>query len=398
MAKHLLMFERQSVCYNTINIFSEQIASRLMQRGYEIDWIRLLDQQHYDWSLLKERLEQGVNYDGALIFNASQEQNTSAGGENVFDAFGIPFWDYILDGPMERYHDLQLECKNFHSICLDRDHVNYIEQYHSEIQSAHFLPLGGFQAKPEYIRPFEEREYGLVFTASYDDRTAQEQYLFEQDSRVSSIAGDAIDYMLDNRNANDEEVLRVIARDRGYDIQDTNTRSTLELILSAVNRYYRSFIREELVRYLAASGATCDIFGNGWQNLDVGDWGMVRIHPAISYQDTASLYGNSKLVLNVLPRFYNGTHDRVATTLLNGAICLTDQSGFLNGMNAEVQCLEFFDRSRPDLLGETAMNLLKREDVLADKLKSGRRYAEQCMTWDFVTDKLQRLIEDTKGL
>jgi hypothetical protein len=55
----------------------------------------------------------------------------------------------------------------------------------------------------------------------------------------------------------------------------------------------------------------------------------VHIKNQVPYRESLSMFAKSKFVLNVMPWFKAGIHDRVFNAMINGAVCITDGSKML---------------------------------------------------------------------
>ena len=62
----------------------------------------------------------------------------------------------------------------------------------------------------------------------------------------------------------------------------------------------------------------------------MGEFSNVTVLPQMSYRDSLSAIAESAFVLNVMPWFKSGIHDRVLNAMYNGAVSITDSSSMMD--------------------------------------------------------------------
>ena len=159
----------------------------------------------------------------------------------------------------------------------------------------------------------------------------------------------------------------------------------MEAMLNSVNIYARAYVREEAVRFIMASGFPFDIFGTGWDSVAEESAGNVTVHKPVSYGDIPELYLQSKLVLNVMPWFKNGSHDRIPMAMLAGAVAMTDHSRLLDEWflkdKENGKRLVFYDIEHPEMLPEMITDVLSDDKKLSGIAGRGYEYAVKNLTW-----------------
>ncbi len=386
MISRVLMFKRNAVCYDTLNIFTDRVAGLLKTKGIEVDFIDLTA------SDVEERITEYTKnkYDAILAFNSLGQHGFKINGQYLSDYMDAPFYDYIVDHPMRHTIHLMQDLKEFYVLCLDRDHVDYIKKHFPNIKDAYMLPLGGWANEGTPIKPIADRQYDVVLTGSYYKLADIEAKIVDNEQNIIDLCVATINYMLENRYATNEEAMAAVIKEAGLSLKPTEFAYYLSQIEKS-NYYINAYVREELVRYLIDAGVSLHLFGNGWDMLDVDDWKNTVVHKGVSYEETADIYADSKIVLNTMPWFKNGIHDRVPTAMLNGAVSLTDATGYLvdtvkcNGEDAE---LITYDIARPEEVAGIIDSILADPDYMQGVADRGRERALKDMTWEARVDEL----------
>lgn len=90
--------------------------------------------------------------------------------------------------------------------------------------------------------------------------------------------------------------------------------------------------------------------------------------PPMSFDETFQYMRQSKLVLNVMPWFKAGTHDRIFNALLSGACPVSDKSRWLEEKFKDKEDIAFYDldelEALPILIKELLQNDTMREEII----------------------------------
>lgn len=395
MLQQILMFERQSVCYDTMNIFTKKLASCLEQRGISVDYLDL-DSPHLQQEVLKLTK---VHYDAAVAFNSLGQEAFRANGQYLFDYLDIPFFNYIVDHPLRHHHTLSTPLKNYHVLCLDEDHITYINKYYPHIKSVHVLPLGGMPAAHvnKHTREgFHSRKYDLILTGSYYSLHKLEEQIMQMPELERELSVRLIEQMLQNRSLTNEEALENVFRDLQIENVELSVFADLMAGTNLAGHYVNAYVREEIVRQLISSEIELHIFGNGWEAFSTKDLGRTTIHSGITYMQSADLAQNSKMVLNTMPWFKSGLHDRIPTAMLNGAVSLTDDSRYIKKYFQNNKDLLVYQLDNLQRLPEIVCSYLEDEERLYDIARAGERKAAELCTWQRRAGELIKIMESEK--
>ena len=385
----ILVFCGNDTCYNTLNIFADSVASCLSNKGYDV----VLTDAYSDAEILFENVKKAAiaGTDAAIAFNADGRILACCELLNKYD---IPLYDWIVDHPCDHIKVLNAPVSDFNVIVLDRDHVGFIERHIDNVKSTQMIPLGGFQGNDGinfYEESFYSRKYGLIFTGSYVPYTQFEESILSLPDRMRKMTVLMIEYMLTNRNSNNEEALNYALREViGTDQVPENVYQECAYYTSNSNIYVRHFVREEIMRYLADSDVKMDVFGPGWERLGFDRKKNIVLHDRIDYIESAEVCANSKLSLNIMPWFKNGLHDRIPTAMMNGSAVVTDTSRYIDEVfteEGEEKDIFLFDRTKPESVPSFVEKCLSDEKRLYHVAMRGRKKAIESMTWEARVDE-----------
>jgi hypothetical protein len=237
----------------------------------------------------------------------------------MYDRLRAPYVAVLVDHPAYLLDRFTID--NMILTCYDRTHVAFLRKYFGGKKRVEFLPHGGSAADGEGLDP-DSRPIGVLFPGTYADPDA------EYASLRKSLAPDDFDIM-------DFVVERLLVSD-GEPMEDA-----LSAVLSAEGRegewarfcpyllpvesFVKPYKRMEVLRRLDGAGLAVEILGNHWP---ASLFRYHRIQPARPYREALRLMRQSKMVLNMgfVP---DGSHERVFSALLNGALPVTDGNPYL---------------------------------------------------------------------
>lgn len=303
--------------YNVLPEFIKELKRGFKQRGIKCIESRAITDKFIE-SL-------GGKADAIISFNGGCSDLVMHGF--LKDYSEIPFFSYLVDHPL--YHHTRIEAvrNNHHILCVDENHVDYVKAYYPYIKSCHMLAHGGIEGEKKL--PFKKRSIPLFFSGSYtpSNRILDdiEERLREDEEGIYDLINFVIELMKNNYWTM-EKALQVVFDDIGLD------RKLIPIVCSVyeeVDLYIRSYYREKVVNTIAKNGNEIHLFGKGWDSLETSDLPNVHVFPAIDFNKNIELMGDSKIVLNVMPWFKRGSHERVLSSMLNGAVCVTDTSTWL---------------------------------------------------------------------
>ena len=388
----ILIFCGNDLCYNTLNIFADSVASCLKNKGYDV----VLADAYSDIESLLENVKKAASdgTDAAIAFNVD---GRILACRELLNEYRIPLFDWIVDHPCDHIKVLSAPVNDLNVIALDRDHAEFIERHIDSVKSARMIPLGGFlsdSGNDFNEDSFYNRKYGLIFTGSYVPYTQFEDSILSLPDRMKKMTVLMIEYMLTNRGANNEEALNHALREViGTDQIPENVYQECAYYTSNSNIYVRHFVREEIMRYLADSDVKMDIFGPGWERLGFDRKKNIVLHDRIDYIESANVCANAKLSLNIMPWFKNGLHDRIPTAMMNGSAVVTDTSRYIDEVftkEGDEKNIFLFDLTKAESVPAFVEKCLSDEEQLYHVAKRGREKALESMTWERRTDEFCR--------
>ena len=177
----------------------------------------------------------------------------------------------------------------------------------------------------------------------------------------------------------------------GVELPEEDLRDTIRLFQD-MDGMLRSHVRAEVIRTLANAGIKVHVYGGGWPFLDCKQENLI-VHERIPFDETIPLMADARIVLNVMPWFKQGTHDRIYSAMLNEAVCLTDGSEYLNRTITDGKEVLFYSLQQLEKLPEIVEYYLQRPEDLEGIAHRGYLYARGMQTWQCRARQVAEIIE-----
>lgn len=372
--KRFLIFALKSVCYDSYLYFAHSLAAALTEDGASVEL----------FSTEKEPIESmerfaGQTFDAVFDFNSALPRLEMEEGGYFLDLIDAPFYNIILDHPLYHHDTLKKEIQNFHALCLDENHADYVKQYYPHIRSVHVFPMTGKDIGPDGAYP--EKQIDVLFSGTYTDYREVERSMETVPAYIKDIVRQMIDLMLQDGSLTQEAALRRVmpSVEEAEIIEETFPLHMQACFLC--DSYLRAYKREQMLIKLAKENVPLTLCGNGWRKSPLADFPQISIIDDTSFRDTFFLFRQSKIVLNLLPEFKCGTHDRVYSAMLNHGLCLTDASPYLKKEFEDGRELCFYDASDFSSLAEQMRDLLSTPAQLKKISQNGYFKAKESHSW-----------------
>lgn len=314
----------------------------------------------------------------------------------MWDALDIPSYNIVVDHPMYYHHFLEKVPRGYHHISIDRNHEKYMERFFPNIRRGSFIPLAGTELYPNktYV-PAQYRRYDVTMVGNYTPPAQFEKYITRIDDEYTEFYYGMIDDLLANpmRTLEDvaqEHILREIPEVTGEELKKVMSKLTF------VDLYVRFKTRGEAVKVLAEAGIKVNVFGGGWDKLSCQNPENMIIGGSLDSVGCLKKLCQSKISLNVMPWFRDGAHDRIFNSMLNGSLCLTDSSVYLDAILHDKTDCRIYSTAHLEELPDMVYGLLANPPRLQEIIDNGYRLAKAEHTWEHRAAVLHDLIESDK--
>lgn len=380
--RNLLLLKGQSQ-YGALRRMVDDLAKALRRAGYNT--LVLDATRETAWQQL-DTMKHEYEFDAVITFNAMLI--------DVDDVrkLGKKYCAIMGDHPI--WHDMRLKCADENTIICygDSYDANYVKKYYPNVGKVECLVGSSSFLKEDHV--YANRRFDLVFTGGYNDpKEIYEQICDMYDGAMLILAKSFINKLVTHPNKTYEGALMETLRDYGQgDISDEQFKE-LAAEFCMVNRYVRSYFRDEIIRKIIESDIKIHVSGNGWEDFE-SEYKDNLVIEKNDWYTAKKMIANAKISLNIMPWFKAGFHDRAATSLLSGAVLLTDSSEYLEEQFSDMENIALFNLDHLEELPKKIKFLLENETVAESIAEAGQRKAELEYTWDNYSKRVIEVLKE----
>lgn len=383
--KRLVLFRGE---LDTLNLFSDQLRQGFLELGYEIFDFDL-QQSAKSLGLLHEYMQAGP-ITAMIAFNSLFFGMTTPSGENLWEVLGIPCVNILVDHPYWYHNILMRMPATGIVLCIDRNHMDYVNRFYPNIPSNGFLAHGGTSLGMSH-KPVRERAIDVLYAGSLYADHIQQPDLSGWRFPAKQVCDRSIGHLLAHPEETMEHVIEKQLQLAGVSLSDEELRRFISSCVF-IERIVSSHYRERIVSSVARAGISLKLYGDGWSECD---WiGLPNVHYGgrVAPEEILAMMEDSRIVLNTLPWFRDGSHERVFNAMLCGAVAVSETSRYLEETIPSDAWVSY-DLSAESLsaLPQRIADLLADEKRLQEIASAGQELALSAHTWKA---RAQELHED----
>jgi hypothetical protein len=358
--------------YASLDLFTLDMAQEFENLGYEI---MLYDVNDTAGSLKRFAAFASKKIDMAIGYNNLGFNMELTFGHNVWDELRVLFINILMDHPFHYRAALLAAPKNCAVLCCDRNHVAYITRFFQNIPMVAFMPHGGnhFEPGPQ----LSKRGIG-VFYAGGLSRDLVKQIMpvcskypkFDGQKMITEV----YDYLIDNPSQLSENAIEKYLIDNKVEYSEDEL-SEIITDFRVVDSFATSYYREKTVQTLVDSGIDVTVCGRGWENCGCFNNPHFKFGGFVSAGEVPKIMCNSKIVLNTMTWFKDGSHDRVFNGMLARAVAMTDTSGYMKEVIAQNQNGIMFELQEIEALPAVVENILGNDSFAQSVADAGYELA-----------------------
>lgn len=382
----VLIYYGVTYCYNVMNVMLEQLAMALEQNGVPV--IRYDEQKEDVKGLIKyvgKTFRAVIGMQTYLMSVYMKEL-----GYFLHDEIKGPKYNIVLDHPFWLRQQLMHVPDQYYVLTHDENYKKFVEKYYPKVSGCYLFPPGGIEQKEEIN--LKKRRYGVVFIGTYGDYREKCRLIHSSDRRTRFAANRFLLNMRKKPYLTAEEALMETLsyyRITLTDEQFLHMLYQLGSVVQCVMYYYR----EKTVRILVTSGIAVDVWGSSWEKCDLVSVDGLVIHKDADWKENLKILSEAKISLNVMAWHKGGFTERMANSMLAGAVLLTDETSYQRGQFRSGQECQMFSLTELDKLPELTRKILQDDEERTRIAKNGYAYAKKNHTWESRAEYLLTLID-----
>ena len=403
--KILFLYEKNK-CYDSFRYFTECIKAEFDRLGYETAIAPIGDKEKAIPDLVALY---DTDYDYVIDVAGAFLNKRDSDGEYCYNRIPGRKIHYVIDHPLYLRKILSCPLKRTTCVCIDNNHADYIRRFYPHIEDVIVDPLGGATAQNQPA--WEKRRNNLLFSGTYSSPELILKQVKSEDEEFRQLFFKMTALLLDEPSLTQEEALEGACNSLKIRIDDFAIPKLLERLYLA-DVYLRAVIREEVILACLRKGINVDVYGFGWElflkKLSLTEPSLlqyINVKGQVPYRDTPKLFSEYKFVLNHMPWFKDGLHDRVPMAVMNGCVCFTDGTPYLEKIknNKKIKNIIFYFLDDMDEGAETIRRIMEDGSSYEEGFGSGSesddnadKAAEECINAAFSWEgHVKKLIAET---
>lgn len=250
-----------------------------------------------------------------------------------------------------------------------------------------FLPHGAVTNK---VLINNNDKKGIIFAASINNPDIYREKWLKLESNLSSFFENLMKFNLNKDYFNILRDIDYILKRGNCNINDELKR-TLYFYSLYLHRYLRYYKRIKLLNCL--KDYKIDIYGNGWDTIPLSK--NHKYHGSLDFIELLKKIKKSKILLNVMPEFVYGGHERIFTAMYNGTAVITNSNTYLKNNFEDGNDLVFYSFSKLDEIKSKIDLLLNNENYLNKISYAGQKKVSENHTWHNRAKEILKMISVT---
>ena len=383
----VLIYYGVTYCYNILNDMLESLKKALEHRGISVI---TYDEQQEDVAGLTRYT--GCRFRAVIgIQSYLMSVYMKQSGRYLHDEIFGPKFNIILDHPIWLKNQLGNVGDSYYVLTHDQNYADFIRRYYPKVAGTFLFPPGGRQLLQ--VQREQERCYDVVFIGTYGDYRTKCEVMRQSRRNVRFLASHFLFHMRSDTSRTAEEAFGQALEDYGITCEDAEF---LELffefrsVIQCVMYYYR----EKVIRTLLEQGTPVEVWGTSWKDAPFADHPGLTIHEDVTPKESLQILAKAKLSLNIMAWHKGGFTERMANTMLQGAVLVTDQTSYREyGFTPGQECVMFSLQELEELPRQIA-ELLADDEKRTAIAQAGQQYACTYHTWDSRAEQLLQIIEE----
>jgi len=384
----ILIYLGVTYCYNILNVFAKELGKALEAAGERVEYY---DTEKDDVRELSKLISN--QYKASIGFQ-TWIMSAKMGTDRTYvqDLIGGPKYNFVVDHPGWLRDQLEQVPEQFSVLTHDRDYKSFIEKYFKNVKHTYLLPPGG-RVETSGIQAQKEKK-DIVFLGTYMDYREKLAEIRKWHPRMRHFAARYLKIMKQSPDLSAEEALY---RAMEFYKMKLSDNEILELFydMMSVIQTVMFYYREKVISTVLKAGFDIYVYGKSWWNSPFCEALNLIIEPEVAGEQGLEVLSTAKISLNVMAWHKDGFTERIADSMLSGAVVVSDRSRQLTEKYSdEIVQYDLTQLSELPVILEQLLGSEEKRSTIAQKAKQRALESE---TWNMRAKELLRIIEKDDG-
>lgn len=368
--------------FEALDLFAEEFRKSYELMGHKT---YLINPNNVDFGYLSQIVNEGID----IVFSFNYVCIALIlGNEYLVSKLSCPIISYNVDHVFFSTEKLEkiFTSKRFYQIVVDRDDLKYLNNFSGLKTSNYFLPHGGISVAGEY-KELKDRSIDILYLGHTKQYRKADYELFNlcADEMLKYPEMSCYDVVL-------ESVKVLTGAEEEKEAVDKITRLQFDALLAselvALGEY-----RIKILEELAKTGENIEIYGEDWLDTPLSNYKNVNIHKLIHPYECLEKMLDSKIIVNSMPWFKDGSHERILNGMLAKGIVVTDESKWINENFVSGTDCFIFKLNELSKMADSVKKILSNIDDYQIVADTGYKKAVAAHTWSHRAVELIEILE-----
>ncbi len=352
---------------DTLNFFTDCLVNAFRQLGFEVhiyDYNDGADANAVLADFLRLPVDFVIGYNNAGFLVRHRDKC-------LWDYLGIYHINIIVDAPVHYTStiDSYASPRSFF-LCVDNDHPYYIDRFWSYIPAA-FLPHAAWNYEP--VAPDSSRHTDIIYAGSLSVTTLDHiPDVGMGEFNTVDLVNDVYNELINNPNQSAEAVIERWLNSHNL-YYDNERLKNIFLNLIHITGAVTSYFRIKQVETLVKSGFKVNVYGDRWNTLASINHPNYIYNGRIAPTQVFEKMADSRIILNSMPWFKAGSHERIFNGMLAGGVVFSDYSAYLDNAFVNGEDLIMYDLSDIEQLPQYVETVLSDREYAYTLALNGQR-------------------------
>lgn len=387
----VLLFTGEIECNGALASFASELSRALRKKGQNVQIINL---EGGSTDELKAAMTR--EYRAVIGFQTAFFTKQLQSGELAGNIFKCPKFNYIFDHPLYLSYFLMLPVNDFYVLQQDESYADYIRKYYPYVKNVwHFPPAGIIGRRMRSGLSGLKKTMDISFVATYNDYRERLAVIRTLPGDIRRLSWQMVNQLKNNPKQSAEEALGCVLEKNRREVTPREFVVLLHKSCEAV-RAVSFYYREKTVKVLLDAGIKVDVFGEAWRRAPYADNPNLCIHGDVSFEEGLDVMAESRVSLNVMTWHKGGMTERVANSMLNGSVCVTDETTYINRNFTDGENIVTFELDNIEALPGKLKKLLSPENREALNRIAANAFekAQKEHTWDVRAEQLLEILAE----
>lgn len=316
-------------------------------------------------------------------------------GGTYWERKNVRIYNILVDHPVHYYKSFAFLHGRVRYWLVDRHHTDFVNECYN-YPDVGFFPHGGTYLGEEAVNKDIDILYVGVSNPNICD--------IVEFGDLNSIVQDVKEFQdtcyrmyCEDERAQSMDVVRRYFKEKGISLDQAYELYINLAVHFAVERRVIREERQGIIAELANRGHNVEIHGGGWESLVEKYPENIKLGEFLTCEECIERTKRAKILLNIHQRFTDGGHERIFNAMLNGTVCVTNRSRYLEQRFEDMKDIIYIEHSDMDSTIHKIEKVLSDEVLYRSITENARKKVYDKDTWQKRLELLESEFEAEKG-